>query len=200
VSGNERMKESHNMFNSFSELVKSRRSIRKYLDKKISRDNIKKCLEAARLAPSAENVQPWRFIVLDDPELLNNFTREAFSGIYLPTKFARKAPVIIVMLAKLDLFANRIGKQIQGIHYYFIDVGIAGEHLVLQARELGLATCWIGWFHPKKVRKFLKIPKSYKIVSLMSMGYSAEEKTEVTNRLPLDKITWFNGFKHQEKS
>jgi nitroreductase len=188
------------MFNSFSELVKSRRSIRKYLDKKVSRDNIEKCLEAARLAPSAENVQPWRFIVLDDAELLTNFTREAFSGIYLPTKFARKAPVIIVMLAKLDLFANRIGKQIQGIHYYFIDVGIAGEHLVLQARELGLATCWLGWFHPKKVRKFLKIPKSYKIVSLMSLGYPAEEKTDVSNRLPLDKITWFNGFKHQELS
>ena len=188
------------MFNSFSELVKSRRSIRKYLDKKVSRDNIEKCLEVARLAPSAENVQPWRFIVLDDPELLNRFTQEAFSGIYLPTKFARKAPVIIVMLAKLDIFAHRIGKQIQGIHYYFIDLGIAGEHLVLQARELGLATCWIGWFHPKKVRKFLKIPKSYKIVSLMSLGYPAEEKTEVSNRLPLDKITWFNGFKDQELS
>jgi len=188
------------MFNSFSELVKSRRSIRKYLDKKVSRDKIEKCLEAARLAPSAENVQPWRFIVVDEPGLINKLAKEAFSSIYFPMKFVGKAPVVIIMLAKLDLIANRIGKQIQGIHYYFIDMGIAGEHLVLQAQELGLATCWIGWFHPNRVRKLLKIPKSYKIVSLLSLGYPAEEKTEVTNRLPLDKITWFNGFKNQELS
>jgi len=186
------------MSNSFSDLVKSRRSIRKYLDKSVDRSKIKKCLEAARLAPSAENVQPWRFIVIDEPDLVKQLAKEAFSGIYFPMKFAGKAPVIIVMLAKLDVIANRIGKQIQDIHYYFIDIGIAGEHLVLQAQELGLTTCWIGWFHPKKVRKFLKIPKSYKIVSLLSLGYPAEEKTEVTKRLPLDKIAWFNGFKDQE--
>ncbi len=188
------------MFNSFSELVKSRRSIRKYLDKKVSRDEIIKCLEAARLAPSAENVQPWRFVVIDEPGLVKKLSKEAFSGIYFSTKFVATAPVIVVILAKLDLLANRIGKQIQGIHYYFIDIGIAGEHLVLQAHELGLATCWIGWFHPKKVRKFLKIPKSYKIVSLLSLGYPAEAKTEVTNRLPLEKIAWFNGFKNKARA
>ena len=88
--------------------------------------------------------------------------------------------------------------QIQGIHYYFIDIGIAGEHLILQAHELGLGTCWIGWFNPRRVRKFLKIPRNYKIVSLISVGYPAEEKSEVTNRLPLEKIAWFNGFKNKE--
>ena len=152
------------MYNSFSELVKSRRSIRKYTDKKVNREDIKKCIEAARLAPSAENVQPWRFIIIDEPELLAGLAKEAFSNIYFPMKFVGKAPVIVVMLAKLDVLANRIGKQIQDIHYYYIDIGIAGEHLVLQAQELGLSTCWIGWFHPKKVREYLKIPKSYKIV------------------------------------
>jgi len=188
------------MFNTFSELVKSRRSIRKYLDKKVSRDNIEKCIEAARLAPSADNVQPWRFIVIDKPELIKKFARQAFSGIYFPMKFVGTAPVVIVMLAKLDLIANRIGKQIQGIHYYFIDMGIAGEHFVLQAHELGLATCWIGWFHPNKVRKFFEVPKSYKIVSLLSLGYPAEEKSEVTNRLSLEQISWYNGFKNKNVS
>ena len=181
----------------FTELVNSRRSIRKYQDKKVEREKILKCIEAARVAPSAENVQPWRFIIIDELDLKNRFAKQAFSGIYTPTRFAAKAPVIIVILARLDIFANRIGKQIQGIHYYFIDTGIAGEHFALQAHELGLGTCWIGWFSPKKTRKFLNIPRSYKIVSLMSLGYPAETKSEVTNRLPLGKIAWFNGFKNK---
>ncbi|MCU0642964.1 MAG: nitroreductase family protein [bacterium] len=184
--------------NSFLQLVQSRRSARKYLDKPVERENILQCLEAARLAPSADNVQPWRFIIIDDPNLINGFSSHAFSGIYSPTRFAAKAPVIIVMLAKLDILANRIGKQIQGIHFYLLDSGIAGEHLVLQAQELGLGTCWIGWFSIKKVRKFLKIPRQYKIVSLISMGYPEELKTREQKRLPLPDIAWFNGFKNRQ--
>ncbi|NOZ60213.1 MAG: hypothetical protein GXO74_00880 [Calditrichaeota bacterium] len=178
------------------ELIRSRRSIRKYQDKPVEREKIISCLEAARLAPSAENVQPWRFIVIDEPKILKNFTDYVFSGIYAPTKFAKKAPVIVVVLARLDLIANRIGKQIQGIHYYFIDIGIAGEHFVLRAHELGLGTCWIGWFNPRRARKFFKIPKKYKIVSLMSVGYPAQEKGPVTKRRDLNEIVFFNGLQN----
>jgi len=183
------------MNSTITQVIKARRSIRKYQDKPIEREKILQCIEAARLAPSAENVQPWRFIVIDDPELKDEFSQQAFSGIYRPMLFAAKAPVIIVILAKLDIFANRIGKQIQGIHYYFIDTGIAGEHFALQAQELGLGTCWIGWFHPRKVRKVLKIPRNYKIVSLMSVGYPGEIKLKEKKRLSIDEIAWFNGFK-----
>lgn len=183
--------------NSFLRLVQSRRSIRKYLDKPVEREKILACLEAARLAPSAENVQPWRFIIIDDPLLKNEFANHAFSGIYSPTRFAAKAPVIIVLLAKLDILANRIGKQIQGIHFFLLDNGIAGEHLVLQAQELGLGTCWIGWFNIRKVRKFLKIPRKYKIISLISMGYPAVQIEKPRKMLALTEIAWFNGFKNQ---
>jgi nitroreductase len=165
---------------SFADLVKSRRSIRKYQNKPVEREKIVQCIEAARLAPSAENVQPWRFIILDDSEVLKQFSTHAFSGIYSPTRFAAKAPVIIVILAKLDVLANRIGKQIQGIHFYLLDIGIAGEHFVLQAQELGLGTCWIGWFNIKKIRKFLQVPRGYKIVSLISMGYP--DASELKNK------------------
>ena len=103
--------------------------------------------------------------------------------------------VIIVILAKLDLLANRIGKQIQGIHFYLLDIGIAGEHLVLQAQELGLGTCWIGWFNPKKVRKFFNIPRSFKIVSLISMGYPENLNLRVRKKYMFEDIAWFNGFK-----
>ena len=176
----------------FKQLVKNRRSIRRYLAKPVEREKILACIEAARLAPSADNVQPWRFLIIDDPELKAKFAQEVFSGIYFISKFAAKAPVLIMILARLDIIANRIGKQIQNIHFYLIDIGIAGEHIVLQAEELGLGTCWIGWFNVRKARKLLKVPRKYKIVSLMAMGYYEKRPSREKKRRQLKKIAWFN--------
>ena len=176
----------------FQQLVKNRRSIRRYLERPVEREKILACIEAARLAPSADNVQPWRFLIIDDPELKTKFAQEVFSGIYFISKFAAKAPVLIMILGRLDIIANRIGKQIQDIHFYLIDIGIAGEHIVLQAEELGLGSCWIGWFNIRKARKFLKIPRKYKIVSLMAMGYYEKRPTREKKRKELEEIAWFN--------
>lgn len=176
----------------FHELVKNRRSIRRYLEKPVEREKIRACLEAARLAPSAENVQPWRFLVVDEPEVKARFAAEAFSGIYNFSRFAAKAPVLIIILARPDFVANRLGKQIQGVAFYLIDVGIAGEHLVLQAEEMGLGTCWIGWFSQRKTRRLFRIPRKYKIVCLLAMGYPASRPPREKKRRPLDEIAWFN--------
>jgi nitroreductase len=181
--------------NPFQQLVKNRRSIRRYLEKPVEREKILTCIEAARLAPSADNVQPWRFLIIDDPELKSQLAKEVFSGIYYISKFAAKAPVLIMILARLDIIANRIGKQIQNINFYLIDVGIAGEHFVLQAEELGLGTCWIGWFNSRKARKFLKIPRKYKIVSLMAVGYYEKRPPKEKKRKKLEEIVWFNRMK-----
>ncbi|MDH5466393.1 MAG: nitroreductase family protein [Candidatus Aminicenantes bacterium] len=179
----------------FQQLVRNRRSIRRYLDKPVDREKILTCIEAARLAPSADNVQPWRFLIIDDPELKDRLAAEVFSGIYSISRFAGKAPLIIVILARLDIIANRIGKQIQNIHYYLIDIGIAGEHLVLQAQELGLGTCWIGWFNIRRARKILKIPRKYKIVSMMAVGYYEKRPSKEKKRKTLEDIAWFNKIK-----
>lgn len=177
----------------FQELVGRRRSVRKYLDKALERDKILACLEAARLAPSAENVQPWRFLVVDDPVLKSRFASEVFSGIYSMSRFAARAPVLILVLARLDLVANRLGRGIQGIPFYLIDIGIAGEHLVLQAEELGLGACWIGWFNLRRARRFFKIPRRYKIVSLLALGYPESRPHGEKKRKALQDIAWFNG-------
>lgn len=177
---------------SFKNLVKQRRSIRRYLDRPVEREKIFACIEAARLAPSADNVQPWRFLVIDEPEIKEALARDAFSGIYFISRFAAKAPVLIIILARLDIIANRIGKQIQNIHFYLIDIGIAGEHIVLQAEELGLGTCWIGWFNTRKTRKTLNIPRKYKIVSMLSLGYYDRKPSKPKKRRTLDEIVWFN--------
>ena len=176
----------------FQELVKTRRSIRRFQQRPVEKEKIKKCVEAARFAPSAEHVQPWRFIIIDDPEKKRLLCEKAFSGIYAPTRWAYQAPTIVVILAKLDILANRLGKQVQGTSYYLIDIGIAGEHFVLQAHELGLGSCWIGWYSEKGVRKALAIPRKYKIVSLLALGYPASFPKKEKIRKPLEDICIFN--------
>ena len=181
---------------SFMEIVKRRYSVRKYLDEPVDRELIKTCIEAARLAPSAENVQPWRFIVVDDHELLEKLKKQAFKGIYSFTKWANSAPVIIVVLAKPGFIANKLGAQVQKIHYHLLDIGISVEHLILQATELNLGTCWIGWFNIKGVRKILSIPKKYEIAGLVSMGHFKYNKNlNKKKRKSLDKILFFNKIK-----
>lgn len=178
----------------FLDLVGKRRSVRRFLDKPVEREKIITCIEAARLAPSAQNVQPWRFLVVDDPEIRDRFAQDVFSGIYSVSRFAAKAPVFILQLAGLDIIAHVIGKQIQNVHFYLIDTGIAGEHLVLQAAELDLGTCWIGWFNIKKARKFFKIPKKYKIVNLFALGYYEKKPPKEKKRKKLEEIVSFNKF------
>lgn len=178
----------------FQNLVRRRRSVRRYLQVPVEREKIAACLEAARLAPSAENVQPWRFLVVDDPDVKNRLAEKAFSGIYAFSKFAAKAPVLIVLLAKPDILASRLGRRVQGVSYDLIDIGIAGEHLALQAAELGLGTCWIGWFNPRAVRRFFGLPKKYKVVSLMALGYPERAEIREKKRKPLAEIVWFNRF------
>jgi len=178
----------------FLALVRSRRSVRRYLDKPVEREKILACLEAARLAPSAENVQPWRFLVIDEPGLKERFAGAAFSGIYSFSRFAAKAPVLVLILARPDLLANSIGKQIQDISFYLIDVGIAGEHFALQAEELGLGTCWIGWFNSRRTRKLFGIPRSFKIVCLLAVGYAEGKPARERARKALEEIAWFNRF------
>lgn len=181
-----------NRITPFQRLVAERRSIRRYIDKPVEREKILTCIDAARLAPSADNAQPWRFLVLDDADLRQRFCDEVFTGIYAISKFAKRAPVLIVILARLNIIAHRVGKQIQDIHFHLLDIGIAVEHIVLQAEELGLGTCWIGWFNIRKARKTLNIPREYKIVSLLSLGYYEQRPTRRKKRKQLDEIVWFN--------
>ena len=130
---------------------------------------------------------------MDDPELKDRFSQKVFSGIYSYTKFARKAPVLILILGRLDVLANRVGKQIQNISYFLIDIGIAGEHIVLQAEEMGLGTCWIGWFNTRNARRFFDLPRKYKVASMMAMGYYEPKPRQEKKRRTLEEIAWFNG-------
>lgn len=172
----------------FLQLVKKRQSTRKYLPKPVGREIIDKCIEAARLAPSACNSQPWKFIVVDNPDKKNELANAAFSGIYSMCTFVKKAPVIVVVITEKSSYAARVGSFLRNIQYSLIDIGIACEHFVLQAAEEGVGTCMIGWFSEKKVKKSLKLPKSAKIDMVISMGYPAYEETRGKNRKPIEEV------------
>lgn len=153
----------------FSDLILKRQSDRKYQDRPVERDLIIKCLEAARVAPSACNSQPWTFVVVDDPDLCAKMASAAASiGM---NKFVAQAPVIIAVVQERMNLSARIGCAIKDKEYSLLDIGIAVEHFCLQATELGLGTCILGWFDEKKVKKLLGV-KNRRIPLLISLGYS----------------------------
>jgi len=179
----------------FQRLVFERRSVRRFLDKPVPPEKVAACLEAARLAPSATNVQPWRFLVIDDPRVKDAFAQDVFSGIYSQTKFAGHAPVLVLLLSRPDIVAYRVGRHLQGVAFHLIDLGIAGEHFVLAAQEQGLGTCWIGWFNMRRARRFFKIPRAYKPVAVIALGYYERSEPREKKRKPLAEIAWHNSFR-----
>lgn len=172
----------------FSELILKRQSDRKYQQRPVDRALIVQCLEAARMAPSACNSQPWRFVVVDDPRLLSEMASAA-AGMGM-NKFAYQASAIVaVVLEKMNLTA-RIGSVIKDKEYSLLDVGIAVEHFCLQASELGLGTCILGWFDEKKVRKLLNIGKR-RVPLLITVGYP-DGPVRKKVRKKLDEMSCWN--------
>ncbi len=179
---------------SLLDLIGQRRSIRKYLSKPIPKADLLKCVEAARLAPSACNSQPWKFILVDDPELKTQVCQEIFSGIYSMNQFAKEAGALVVVVSEKGRFLSGLGGQIRDTRYFLVDIGIACEHLVLQAEELGLGSCWIGWFDERKLKKRLNIPKGKKVDIVITLGYSDPERPAPRPRKTLEEISSFNTY------
>jgi nitroreductase len=174
------------------DVIRQRKSVRKYTDQPIERKRIEECVEAARLAPSADNMQPWRFIIIDDPELKKEYVHYVCSGVYRKTQFIQYAPALVVVIAKLNLLVHRMGKLVTRTDIHLIDIGIAGEQLVLRAREMGIGTCWINFFNVKRAGRFLDLSRNHKVISMIAMGYPAEGSTKDRPRLPREKILFFN--------
>ena len=163
------------------EAVKTRRSIRKYLDKPVEKDKLLKVLEAARLSPSANNNQPCRFVVVSDEA-----TRESLLPAYTREWFV-KAPVVIVACC----YPDKAWSRMDGESYWKVDAAIAVENMMLVAHEAGLGTCWVAAFDEAKVKDVLGIPKEVRLIAMLPLGYPAEEKREVEDRNPLDEITHY---------
>ncbi|WP_428897352.1 Nitroreductase [Parelusimicrobium proximum] len=156
------------------DIIKNRRSIRKYKKTPVEKEKIEAIIEAGRLAPSACNAQPWHFVVFNEEEAKNKFGSEVFSGIYSNTKFALQAPVLVVIVSDKGNITSRIGNMVRRTLFWVMDAGIAGENMALQAQSMGLGTCWIGWFDHKKAAKMLGLSSGQKAEILLSVGYPDE--------------------------
>ena len=172
----------------FLDLVRKRRSVRTYLQRPVPRQIIDRCIEAARWAPSACNSQPWSFIVVDDEKVKDTLAAKAFSGVYGINAFVREAPVIIAVVTERSAYAARLGSYFRGTRYNLIDIGIACEHLVLQAAEEGLGTCWLGWFNERAVKRVLGLARSAKVDILICLGYPKEEAPSEKRRKTLEEV------------
>ena len=138
------------------DVINKRKSVRAYAPTPVPRGTMEKILEAARLAPSAMNVQPWYFIVVTDAEKRRKISK---SGRF--AKFLKESPVVIV----------GCGDSNASPKWHVIDVSIAMQNIVLAAVGKGLGTCWIGSFDERLVKELLKIPERFKVVALLAMGY-----------------------------
>ena len=139
----------------FAELVKIRQSDRKYKNQEVEKEKILQCLETARLSPSANNSQPWKFVVVDDVEKKEQIA-ECSIGLGM-NKFTHQCPVIVAVVIEKQDFMTKIGGIIKNKDYSTFDVGIAVNQFCLQAADLGLGTCIMGWFDEKKIKKILGV-------------------------------------------
>jgi nitroreductase len=164
--------------------IRSRKSVRSYLDKAVEKEKLNRVLEAARMAPSASNRQEWRFVIVTDPEKRRRLAAEAARQLFIA-----EAPVVIAACAQSDGKIMRCGQPC-----YPIDVAIAIDHLTLTATAEGLGTCWIGSFDPEVVRQILSIPKEIVVVELLPLGYPEDPQPVAKSRLPLETIALYESW------
>jgi nitroreductase len=172
----------------FYEVVRTRKSVRSFQKGPIPEEVLSRVLEAARVAPSGSNRQPWRFVLVKDETLKKKMISACNNQ-----KFIAEAPLIVVACGqKLPL--NRGGYM--GEMSMLLDVAIAFTHLILAARAEGLGTCWIGAFNNDEVKKLLEIPDGYEVVATTPMGYPSYSGafSETNNRRSLNEIVSQNKF------
>lgn len=185
----------------FRQLIRNRQSVRRYDPSPVDRDIILECLDAARLAPSASNSQPWHFIVVDDPVLKAGIAEATWEDILVFNRFTSKAPVIVVMVTEKGNWLSRLGARLKDRDFSLIDNGIAAIHFCLRAAELGLGTCMIGWFNQKKIKKLLAIPDQKFLSLLITLGYPEQGyRTREKIRKPVEKIMSWNGYQSNSSS
>ncbi|MCD8480848.1 MAG: nitroreductase family protein [Candidatus Cloacimonetes bacterium] len=155
----------------FIDLVTTRHSVRTFLPDPIPKEILQEILEAGRLAPSAQNRQPWRYIVFTDPAKIRELAKKT-GLIGLSNFFIKDAPCVIIACA--DMKKNvRINRQ----DYYLVDTAISFQQMMLCAHSHGIGSCWLAAFSEKALAKYLQLPRNWRIVALAPFGYESENKS-----------------------
>lgn len=178
----------------FKDLVLQRESTRKYSDQPVEPEKIEQIMEACRMAPSACNSQPWRFVVATDPAIKDELAQASYGPLLQFNKFAPQAPVIAAIIAEKPKWIASIGGAVKDKDFYLMDIGIVAEHFCLQAADLGLGTCMLGWFDEPRVRKALNVPGKKRVLLLITLGYPAKDTLRQKIRKPQDQMWGYNTY------
>ena len=176
--------------NTFLELAQTRQSDRAFIDKPVEMDKLERILEAARLAPSACNAQPWKIVVVTDAEKRHQVADAVSSKILSMNHFSKQAPVQLVLIEEEANFTSKVGGWATNKHYPHIDIGIIASHICLAATDEGLGTCMLGWCDEKKVRKVLNIPGKKRVMLVILLGYSSQSLREKKRKTKEEIISW----------
>jgi nitroreductase len=179
---------------SLLELIKQRQSDRGYeVNRPVEQEKLDYILEAARLAPSACNAQPWKFIVVTNPDKLKKTAAAMANKTLGMNHFTFQAPVHIVVVEEYPNLTSTLGGLVKQKHYPDTDLGIAMAHLTLAAAEQGLGSCIVGWFNEKALRFELNIPSNKRPLFVITLGYSTQENRE-KKRKTLAEIVSYNTY------
>jgi nitroreductase len=179
----------------FNAIITKRQSVRKYSEIDVNRDVLERCMEAVRLAPSASNSQPWRFIIADEEPVRTLLAEATFSNIVAFNRFTLGSKALVAVVIDKPKLITRVAMTLKKRDWQLIDIGIAAEHFCLQAAEEGLGTCMLGWFDEKKVKKILNIPEEKTVGLMISIGYAPEDyPLRAKIRRPLKEILGFNTY------
>lgn len=160
--------------NNLDEIIKTRQSCRKYDTKPVEKEKLEKLAEAVRLAPSACNSQPYKFIIVSGEKSQN--VRDAVQKLGR-NKFTNECPSFAIIVEQKASLVPAIAKVVKSQEFAPIDIGIAATHYCLTATDLGLSTCMIGWLDEDKLRKDFSIPKERRIRLVIATGYAAQDDT-----------------------
>jgi len=178
----------------FSELLKKRQSVRNFDGKPVSREILDKCTEAARLSPSACNAQPWKFIIVDQPDLVKKIASYTYGPLVRFNKFTDNASAFAVVVMEPGSIVSKTGAVFSNTDYAFIDMGIAVENFCLQAAELDVGTCILGWSRHRGIKKILGIPISKRVGLLIAIGREKEPKNRKKNRKSIENMSSYNRY------
>ncbi len=174
-------------------LIRTRQSDRQYNSKPVEKEKLDRIIEAARLSPSASNAQPWKFIIVTEPELIKKIAEAASAKIIGMNSFLNQAPVLIVMVREQPNFTSKVGGIMMNKDYSHNDLGIAAANICIQAKAEELGSCMIGWFNERKIKKILGVPGFRQIELIITIGYS-ESRQKEKRRKPYEATVSFNKY------
>jgi nitroreductase len=178
----------------FQELAERRYSCRSYMDAPVEREKLVACVEAARMSPSACNSQPWGFVVVDDKALAKEVS-ECLRDKVLPINgFTRNCNAFIIVVEESANLSSKLGGKFKDQEFAQMDIGITALSVCLNASDLGLGTCIIGWFDEKRLTKMFSIPSGKRIRLIISIGYPTDDAARPKVRKPLEEKIHFNGW------